>query len=76
MTKQEEPFLSALAAGEVAASDIDTYIEAWHTSDTNQPLHVFLGFTLEEYKAWFRDPSSLAAIANSKRGDRGNHQER
>ena len=31
---------------------IDDLIDEWHEGDSELPLHEFLGWTEEEYKAW------------------------
>jgi hypothetical protein len=32
--------------------DLDDRIDAWHRSDSKQPLHEFLGMTEAQYAAW------------------------
>lgn len=41
-------------------------IDAWHSSDTVEPLAERLGFTADEYARWAKDPSRLAAIVAKK----------
>jgi hypothetical protein len=48
-------FLTLYHAGEVAAAEIDDYIEAWHGSEPHVQLHVYLGLTWAEYRTWLRE---------------------
>ena len=50
----EKSFVDAFRAGEVDAEKIDDYIEYWHTHETGNELHEFLGMTWEQYEVWVR----------------------
>jgi hypothetical protein len=54
-------FADACRAGTASYKDVDDYIEAWHTGDSEEPLHDFLGLTREEYAAFVQDPKTLAS---------------
>ena len=42
-------FVQAYLDGEASIDDLDKYIEFWHTHETGNKLHEFLGVTSEEY---------------------------
>lgn len=42
--------------------DIDDWVERWHTGDSKQELHEFLGMTWEEYGNWVAAPAALPHI--------------
>lgn len=46
-------------------SEIDDRIEEWHASDSDVPLHVFLGMTWEEYSLFVSSPSQFFAQRSS-----------
>lgn len=58
-------FLSACLAGTARPDDVDDWVDAWHESDTALTLAEYLGFTTDEYAAWFRNPNALTAILAS-----------
>lgn len=50
----EKSFIEACLAGEASLDNLDDYIEYWHTHDTGNELHEFLGVTSGEYAKWLR----------------------
>ncbi len=48
----EQTFVSQFLRGIVSVEDIDDFIDAWHNSNSNVPLHEYLGMTMEEYKTY------------------------
>lgn len=53
-------FREAYLAGEVNQDDIHDYVEYWHTHETDNELHEFLGMTAREYSKWaFEDELDL-----------------
>lgn len=36
---------------------IDDLIDEWHKSDSELPLHEFLGWSEEDYRKWVMDPN-------------------
>lgn len=55
-------FISRCLRGEVLATEIDDFIDAWHDGDSDAPLHTFLGMTRNEYGLWVADPEILPFI--------------
>ena len=49
MINIEDTFMNLCIQGKIDPKDIDEYVEYWHTSDSKQELHEFLGMTFEEY---------------------------
>jgi hypothetical protein len=52
-------FMEALRKGECTLNDADGYVEAWHTSDSQLPLHEYLDMTEGEYQLWVLNPNNL-----------------
>lgn len=44
--------ITPLKGEEWRQDSLDDVIDEWHQSDSIQPLHEYLGLTLEEYKLW------------------------
>lgn len=44
-----EKFIELFRKGEVSREAIHDYIDEWHNTEANMPLHTFLGMTYEEY---------------------------
>lgn len=61
-------FMDAVVAG-VPHLDIDDFVDQWHDGEdqSHGPLHVFLGFSEEEYARIVMDPSSLDSIVEERR---------
>lgn len=59
-----DTFFKRYAAGEVAESAVDDYVEAWHASDESEgrPLGSFLGLTEQEYAVWVMDGRTLPVL--------------
>lgn len=55
-------FIEACWNGEAYADDIDAWIERWHKSPNEKPLHEFLGMTFEQYGRWVNNPGLLQSI--------------
>jgi len=51
-------FIDACAAGTAAPSELDDYVEFWHTHDTGNSLEEFLGLTTEEFDQLLRADAS------------------
>lgn len=41
--------------------ELDDHIDKWHNSDSNKPLHEFLGMTREQYSLWISGQGKLKA---------------
>ncbi|MGU3497727.1 hypothetical protein [Mycobacterium sp. C31M] len=65
MSSYATTFVDACLAGRALSTDIDDWVEHWHTTDFsgNAPsLDEFLGFTPDEGKLWVEKPQALGAI--------------
>ncbi len=56
--------------GDALLSEVDDYIDSWHDSDSNMPLHEFLGMTKAEYALYVEDEKYLATIITARREKR------
>lgn len=61
-------FIDAVVAG-VEHLDIEDYVDQWHDGEdqSHGPLHVFLGFSEDEYARIVMDPKALDAIVAERR---------
>lgn len=48
-------FVDLYHAGQVAAGEIDDFVEAWHIDHKHVQVHVYLGLTWAEYRTWLLD---------------------
>lgn len=55
----EKTFMDACLAGEALLDSIDDYIEYWHTHETGNDLHEFLGMTPYEYAQWLKSGEDI-----------------
>lgn len=55
-------FLEQVRAGTATAEEIDDFVERWHEGEGGESLREFLGFTVEEYGRWLREPGALYQI--------------
>ncbi len=69
MYERKKTFIELCLEGRADLSDIDDYIEAWHTTKGDASLHQFLGMTDSEYSLWVEKPDSLRFILLSRRFD-------
>lgn len=63
----DSSFVSKCLNGEVLLDEIDDFIDEWHSGDSIEPLHSFLGMTQDEYRLWVDDPSALKYILSAHR---------
>jgi hypothetical protein len=65
-------FMERLAVGDCYADEIDDWVDNWHLTENSvparvrQPLHEFLGMTIEEYGRWVADPDVLEELARRR----------
>ena len=62
MSESRNDFIGLCLAGEANISEIDDFVERWHTGDDPRELHEFLGMTEKEYAAWVARPESIRNI--------------
>ena len=67
----EDNFINLLINGEMQPSDIDKYVDCWHSIETYMELHEFLGMSEDEYEMWVADDSYLQEIIKSRIAGRG-----
>ncbi|WP_262030771.1 hypothetical protein [Microvirga sp. Mcv34] len=60
-------FAAACRSGDAAPSEIDRWVERWHTGSSDLELHEFLGLSIEEYIRWVKEPASIDEIIWPKR---------
>ena len=62
-------FIKDCINGDALLSEIDNYIDNWHNSDLDIPLHTFLGMTKKEYVLFVEDETYLGIIVTSHRNN-------
>lgn len=63
MSDNDVSFVDAYLAGKASLDDVDDWVSRWHIDDSiDADLHVYLGMTWDEYRAWVQDPHALDAI--------------
>jgi hypothetical protein len=67
MSKKLKAYMELCLEGMADLTEIDEYIEKWHTSETDVPINEFLGMNLDEYALWVERPESLRFILFSRR---------
>ena len=60
-------FIEKCITGETTLDKIDDYIDLWHTSETEQTLYDFLGFTKIEYAKWIQTEITIEEIKENRR---------
>jgi hypothetical protein len=64
-------FFDRFGRGEIAAEQIDDYVDRWHDGSEKwakqMPLHEYLGLTWPEYQGWVRDAGALPRILAARR---------
>lgn len=63
-------FIDMCLKGEALLEDIDDYVDKWHESAGDVPLHRFLGMTHKEYELWVADPDVLPFVVKAHRDKR------
>ena len=61
-SKRQETFVEQCLTGRAVASDIDDFVDQWHSGRGAGSLRTHLGFTEEEYALWVELPRSLSII--------------
>ena len=60
-------FIKKCLNGEALLDDIDDYIDLWHETKGEIPLHQYLGMKKSEYKLWVADPNVLPFVITAHR---------
>ena len=58
-------FIEMCLSGDTLPDDIDDFVDKWHESDSDLPIHEYLGMTRDEYLSWVKDPSVLLHIVSA-----------
>jgi hypothetical protein len=58
-------FIQNCIRGEAFLSEVDNYIDQWHNSETDMPLHTFLGMSKQEYALFVQDEIYLTSIVTA-----------
>lgn len=66
-SRSRRAFVDAVLAGEAAWNELDDWVAEWHSSDSEQDLHEWLGLTFEEYAVLGESDRNLAAILFARR---------
>lgn len=63
-------FVTNCLSGEALLDDIDDYVDAWHETKGEIPLHQYLGMSKTEYALWVADPDILPFVICAHREKR------
>jgi len=55
-------FVDAVIAGTTLITEIDNWVESWHTTISTITLHEHLGLTFSEYGMWVQNPECIGGI--------------
>ena len=55
-------FIAKVLAGDELDTAISDYISEWHSSESTEELHEFLGMSWNEYSLWVEQPETLRFI--------------
>jgi len=61
-SKRQETFVEQCLTGRAVVSDIDDFVDQWHSGHGAGSLRTYLGFNEEEYALWVELPRSLSII--------------
>jgi hypothetical protein len=67
MSKKIKTYMELCLEGMADLTEIDEYIEKWHTSETDVTIYEFLGMNRKEYALWVERPESIRFILFSRR---------
>ena len=59
-------FITMCLSGEAHPEEIDEFVNQWHDSGSDLPIHEYLGMTRDEYLSWVRDPDVLPDIVRAR----------
>lgn len=66
----EPTFMSLALDGSVLSDEIESFVEAWHQSDSTLEVFEYLGMSFEEYSLWVSDPEAIDTILIARYSDR------
>ena len=59
-------FIELAIDGAIMCDEIDDYVEAWHSSESELELHDFLGLSWQEYSLWVSHPDYIYVIIQAR----------
>lgn len=66
MSENNKTYVELCLEGMADLTEIDDYIERWHSSNTIIPIHEYLGMSIDEYALWVEKPESIRFILFSR----------
>ena len=63
-------FIKDCINGDALLTEIDNYIDNWHNSDIEIPIHTFLGMNKKEYDLFVENETYLATIVTSHKNNK------
>jgi len=63
-------FVTNCLIGDALLDDIDDYVDAWHETKGEVPLHQYLGMSKNEYALWVADPDVLPFVVCAHKENR------
>jgi hypothetical protein len=55
-------FIDDCIHGRALVDDVDDYVDRWHETESDAPLHDYLGMSESEYSLWVAEASALPFI--------------
>jgi len=59
-------YLDLVLEGRALWTDADEFVDRWHNSDSDEPVHDYLGLTWDEYALWTERPQTLRLIVAAR----------
>jgi hypothetical protein len=69
MYRKKKTYIELCLEGKADLTEIDEYIEMWHSSETDFPIYEYLGMNRDEYALWVERSESLRFILFSRQYD-------
>ncbi len=69
MTMPPTTFVELCLQGDALISEVDDFVEEWHSVDDDRSLAEALGLTESEYALWVERPSTLKLIIFAKKNE-------
>ena len=66
-------FIQKCINGDALLEEVNDFIDSWHESDVDTPLHTFLGMSEQEYRLFVQDENYLAWIVAAQREEKPVH---
>jgi hypothetical protein len=63
-------YMDRLLSGSALLEEAEDYVGAWHSSDSHDDLHSFLGMSWDEYSLWVEKPKALRLIVAARERSR------